>query len=406
MQIPELLTRQANCPLPCPQDLKVGNDITSKVKIKSDHVRKDGSCAIYIQCFYKGEQIRIPTAIAVAPKYWNKKTQRLKRNHPNATDYNLIIEDMLSRIHELRVKARLGHLTINAAVIREFITESSLSVDFLAYMEWKIKQRISEIAYNTYRQHRSALNTLRRWKSTIPFSQINDNLFFSYKKALAAYGLGQNTIANKIKIVKIYLNAARADGMHFTFPERSLKVSETKGKKEALSHAELKKAINLYHEGYLNSNEQQTLRCFLFSCFTGLRYGDIKALKPDQIVGKYLMVLPEKTKRNGKYIKIPINQMAEQFLDRQSPYPLGKVISNQKMNQHLKKIAAFLGTNVNLSYHVSRHTFATIFLELGGAVEVLQKLLGHSKLELTMIYAHIADRRKEDEMSNFDKLLD
>tara|TARA_R110001592_G_scaffold268269_3_gene534503 strand:+ start:19720 stop:20937 length:1218 start_codon:yes stop_codon:yes gene_type:complete len=405
MQVTQILLRQVNCPQNCPPN-KVGSDLTHKVKIKDDHVRKDGTSSIYLQCFLDGVQIRIPTGLSVKPSHFNKAKQIVNGKCDLADDYNLLINGMIARIHELRVKSRLGKLKLNPQVLKDFVTESSLSIDFLAYMKWKIEQRKSDIAYNTYRQHRSTYKILSEWRSPIPFSLISDNFFNSFKATLKARGNSTNTIGNKVKIIKVYLNFAKDDGLEFEFPHKSLKGMSAQGKKEALSHDELKRAIHLYKEGYLPPNLQKTLRCFLFSCFTGLRYGDIKNLRPDQIIGQYLLVLPEKTKRNGKYIKIPINSVAEQLLSRDRLNPLGEIISNQKMNANLKKIAAYIGTRKNLSYHVSRHTFATIFLELGGSVEVLQNLMGHSKIELTMIYTHIGDKRKNEQISNFDKLIE
>jgi len=405
MQVTQQLLRQANCPQSCPQN-KVGSDLTHKVKIKDDHVRKDGTSLIYIQCFLDGIQIRVPTGLSVKPSHFSKTKQRVTGKSDLADDYNLLIEEMVGRIHELRVKSRLGQLKLNPQVIKDFITESSLSVDFLAYMKWKIEQRKSDIAYNTLRQHRSTYTILSAFQSPIPFSQISNQFINDFKKSLRQRGNNINTVGNKIKIIKTYLNFAKEEGLEFIFPTKALKGLSAEGKKEALSHAELKKAIYLYQEGYLPEHLHKSLRCFLFSCFTGLRYGDVKKLSPDQIVGKYLMVLPEKTKKNGKYIKIPINAITEALLDRNGPFPLGPVLSNQKINDNLKLIASYIGTSKNLSYHVSRHTFGTLFLELGGSVEVLQKLMGHSKMEVTMIYAHINDKRKNDEIANFDKLVD
>lgn len=386
--------------------MTVGRDITFKVKIRTHHIRKDGTCAVYFQVFAKGEQMRIPTGLYCAPRFWNSNKQRFKGNAPNAHDYNLIIDDMSQRIHEMRVKSRLGSLKLSPEVIREFITESSLSIDFLAYMAWKVKERRTEIAYNTWRHHSSALNSLKKFKATIPFSQINNMLIHRWRLSMEGHGLGVNTIANKVKIVKYYLNRAKEDGIVFDFPHRSLKITEVRGDRVSLTKEELKKAIYLYHEGHLSEASLQTLRCFLFSCFTGLRYGDVARLTQDHIIGDYLVLVPEKTKKtSGKHVSIPINQLAEQFLDRRSTLPLGRVISNQKMNKNLKAIGIAMGLGNKLTYHVSRHTFATIFLELGGSVHTLQSILGHSKIELTMVYVTTTNQSKHHQISNFDNLL-
>lgn len=405
MQVSFFVRGAENCPKTAQPNMTVGRDITFKVKIRDHHIRKDGTCAIYIQCFAKGEQIRVPTGLYCSPRDWNKNKQRFRSSHPNADDHNLILEDMIQRIHELRVKSRLGHLRISPDVIREFITESSLSMDFIAYMRWKVEQRKSEIAYNTLRHHRSTLNYLKRFKDPFPFSQINNQSIFKWRNEMKAKGLSKNTIANKVKILKTYLNRAKEDGIIFDYPKRALTISEEKGRRTALSKNQLKRAMELYQFGELSEGASQTLRCFLFSCFTGLRYGDIASLNPDNIIDRYLIVTPQKTRKStGKHIKIPLSNLAELLIDRNSDKPLGKVLSNQKMNKNLKKIGTYIGID-NITYHMSRHTFATIYLELGGSVHTLKDLLGHSKLELTMVYAHAVDKTKESEIGNFDKAL-
>ena len=80
-----------------------------------------------------------------------------------------------------------------------------------------------------------------------------------------------------------------------------------------------------------------------------------------------------------------------------------KCISNQKTNEYLKIISMVLNIKKNITCHVGRHTYATLFLSLGGKVEFLSKILGHNDLATTMIYVHIIDKDKVIMNSNFDK---
>ena len=131
MQMAQQIIRQANCPISCPT-MKVGSDITSKVKIKDDYILKNGTCSIYIQCFVKGIQVRIPTNIKVPPKHFSKTKQKIKASWPGAADFNLMIEEMLTRIHEVRVKYRLGQIKLNPTVFKDLVLNSSINTDFLA----------------------------------------------------------------------------------------------------------------------------------------------------------------------------------------------------------------------------------------------------------------------------------
>ena len=404
MQMAQQVIRQVNCPNHCPE-MKMGSDITSKVKIKDDYILKNGTASVYLQCFVKGTQVRVPTNIKVPPKQFNKVKERIRASHPQADDFNLILEEMLARVHEIRVKYRLGQIKLNPQVFKDMVLNSSINTDFLAYMNWKIDQRKTELAYGTYRHHRSTMGILKSWRSTLPFSNICEKLFFDFRKHLEAKGNNANTVGTKLKIIKTYLNAARADGFIFEMPEKSLKRLQVKSKVVALTSDELKRAIDLYRKQYLTDHHQQTLRCFLFSCFTGLRYSDVAQLNQEHIIGNYIIITPAKTKKTGKFVKIPLNAPAKSLLDLGAAKPLGKVISNVKMNFNLKVVAKYIGFENKLSFHASRHTFATMFLELGGSVEVLQTILGHSSIKQTMIYAHVVDKRREAQIDNFNRLL-
>ena len=113
-----------------------------------------------------------------------------------------------------------------------------------------------------------------------------------------------------------------------------------------------------------------------------------------------------KTKKQAKILKIPLPKIATMLINEDDKQPLGPVISNQKINNNLKKIKPYLkmSKGSKLHFHMSRHTFATQFLELGGNIEVLQTLMGHGSLKQTMIYTHVVDKRREDQVDNFDKL--
>lgn len=384
--------------------MKVGSDITAKPVIK-EYCKRDGTTSIYLQCFVHGHRVQINTGIYIEPRYWSKKTNRVKATLPEAVDYNLMIEELLKKVHDIRVKVRLGQLLVNKDNFKEMVTKTSINEDFLAYMEWKIDQRKKELAYNTFRQHRSCYLILKEYAKVIAFSAITDDMFKGFKAYLQSKGNGVNTISNKLKICKVYLNLALDDGFEFVMPKKSLKVTNMRSKVDSLSKEQLDRALKLYHDEYLPEALHQTLRCFLFGCFTGLRFSDIERFTHDNVVGRYIVVTPQKTKHIGKIVKIPLTLPARNLLDFDDSEILGRVISNQKTNDNLKIIARYIGVDFKLSFHSSRHTFATIFLESGGNIEVLKELLGHSTITQTMVYTHVADKRKEQQMGGFESFI-
>jgi integrase len=151
---------------------------------------------------------------------------------------------------------------------------------------------------------------------------------------------------------------------------------------------------------------------FLFSCYTGLAYADVKKLKRSEVaVGvdgeKWIFTRRKKTDTSTR---IPVLPTSQAILDKYSDNPqcvnedrLLPVLSNQKMNAYLKEIADLCGINMNLTFHIARHTFATtVTLCNGVPIESVPKMLGHKNLKTTQhYYAKILDRKVGEELMPF-----
>jgi len=147
---------------------------------------------------------------------------------------------------------------------------------------------------------------------------------------------------------------------------------------------------------------------FLFSCFTGLAYIDVKNLTKSHIsLGidgeKWIFTHRQKTESASKIPILPVTQM---IVDKYSEHPqclnenrLLPILSNQKMNSYLKEIAGICEINKELTFHIARHTFATtVTLSNGVPIESVSKMLGHKNLRTTQHYAKVLDRKVSDDM--------
>lgn len=154
---------------------------------------------------------------------------------------------------------------------------------------------------------------------------------------------------------------------------------------------------------------------FVFSCYTGLPYGDVKVLNKNHLqVGvdgkKWIYMRRSKT---NTAVRIPLLEEAERILDCYKDHPridgtdnLLPVYSNQKTNQYLKEIAEKVKIRKKLSFHTARHTFATtVTLANGVPIETVSKLLGHHKISTTQIYARVIDSKIADDMATLREKL-
>ncbi|MGS2738496.1 site-specific integrase [Sinomicrobium sp. M5D2P17] len=153
---------------------------------------------------------------------------------------------------------------------------------------------------------------------------------------------------------------------------------------------------------------QQVKDLFVFSCYTSLSYIDVINLGKGNIrLGidgeQWIVYQREKT---AKPIRIPILPVALEIIENYKDHPKSKAngmlfpkISNQKLNSYLKEIADLCGITKKLTFHVARHTFATtVTLSNGVSIETVSKLLGHSKIATTQIYARVIERKVSEDM--------
>jgi site-specific recombinase XerD len=147
---------------------------------------------------------------------------------------------------------------------------------------------------------------------------------------------------------------------------------------------------------------------FIFCCFTGLAYADVKKLtKDDVVIGvdgeQWIKTRRIKTDTRSN---IPILPIAQTIIEKYMDNELMKVknlvlpvLSNQKMNAYIKEIADLCGINKNLTFHLARHTFATtVTLSNGVPIESVSKMLGHTNLKTTQHYAKILDMKVSKDM--------
>lgn len=148
--------------------------------------------------------------------------------------------------------------------------------------------------------------------------------------------------------------------------------------------------------------ERDILRYFLFACHTGLRYSDLKTFSKDAIINDAIHRRMHKT---GYLVTIPLSKKAKIFIPDTSfnDCRIFRIYCNKVTNRVLKNIGTELGLAQKFTCHCARHTFATVSISLGIPIEVVSKLLGHTSIRTTQVYAKIVDTVKIKEMKKRDE---
>jgi len=215
-------------------------------------------------------------------------------------------------------------------------------------------------------------------------------------------------LANFKKIVILCLK----NGWISKDPFLGFKMSKKEVVREFLTEEELQL---MQSKKFVSERINQVRDIFLFSCFTGLAYADVKKLKRSEINNgidgeKWVFTSRQKTDTASR---IPLLPLALQIMEQYANHPqcnntgrLFPVLSNQKMNAYLKEIADICGLNKELTYHIARHTFATtVTLSNGVPIETVSKMLGHTNIKTTQQYAKILDLKISMDMQQLVKKM-
>ncbi len=374
---------------------------------------RKGEVQLYLLVIINRGRKAIPLKIYWPVEYYDFPNQQiLKRGLKDKafTDYSMIIQRELSKCNDIFVSFRLRDVPLSMDVFLEEYHQFHLKRDFILYMESKIADRYKRkaIEAQTKKNHSNTLKKLQDFHpKELPFEAVTVKWCREFETHLRKkLGLAVNTVWTHMKDINSYLNFAKdEDEIPLKNPfQNGYSISSKESDVSALSVDELK-ILTEYHQSVtIPDNEYHVLTQFLFSCYTGLRISDLKAITGENIVGNELIFFPVKGRRFDKLQRIPITARAKAFIQTTVEGKIFPEYAPQVSNRMLKRIQQKTGLRIKLTNHVGRHSFSTIFLELGGSVEVLQTLLGHAKISTTMRYVHVKDKRKAEQMSNFDLL--
>jgi integrase/recombinase XerD len=248
----------------------------------------------------------------------------------------------------------------------------------------------------------------------INFKFISDFEFFlrNHKPLDHQKPLGNNGIMKHLERFRKIINLGQKLGWINQNPFESYKLRFIKNDRGFLTDKELSAIENKV----FNIERLRTVRdIFVFGCYTGLSYIDAINLGPDEISlgidGQY-WIFSDRQKTNTK-VKIPLLPKSLKILNEYKEHPksvnrnkIFPLISNQKLNGYLKEIADICGIKKNLTFHLARHTFATtITISNGVPIETVSKMLGHTSLQTTQIYARIVDKKISEDMNRLKAML-
>ena len=221
--------------------------------------------------------------------------------------------------------------------------------------------------------------------------------------------LGEPTQYELLNALSIVLNEAVRAELIASNPSRMLSASERIRKPEStreyLAPEEVRSMIDVSADHIAAADD---VAAFLFCCFCGLRYSDVAALKWENIIatagGKEIVIFMKKTRRR---VTVPLSEQACSLLPREGAPDMNVFTfpSYGVTLRRLEKTAKAAGVTKKVTFHVSRHTFATMMLTAGADLYTISKLVGHTDIRTTQIYSKVVDRKKREAVALLDRLF-
>ncbi len=262
-----------------------------------------------------------------------------------------------------------------------------------------------ELTETTIKTYLWNLRKVRDFLPELEYDDINESLIRDFKVHLQEKGNKPATVTKALSVFRIFVNRLRKEGLIENDPFVGVKIGRVYTRRGFLTTRELKQLYLNYTDNQirLTEKERECVRVFLFSCFTGLRYSDLKSLTCNEI---YDWKIRKQTHKTGEVVYIPIPIQARLLLPTKliGNEPVFHVVENCTFNRRLRKAVKKLGFMKYIHCHLARHTFATTCISLGIPLPATSKLLGHRNLDTTLIYAKYVDTFLDKEMRKFNRL--
>ena len=385
---------------------------------------KNGLAPLYVRITVNKKRVYLSLKRKVEATKWDTSQSKVKGHSADARQINDYINQVNRRLLEVHKQLEDEQRVITAQAIKARYlgvddTFKKLS-DILTYHEDKMKTILKPGTLKNYKTTSKYLKKFLKTKmktDDVFLKHINYSFITEFEHFLRTFKCkthsptpSNNGVMKHLERLKKLMNLAQKLEWVAKDPFAKFSLKFTKVEREFLDEIEVQELIKFTsHRTALT----QTRDVFIFACYTGLSWIDVKNLSQDHIVrgidgSKWIYTAREKTDTPVKIPLLPIpEKLITKYADKMAHSELLlPVYSNQKTNKYLKEIAVELGIKKTLTFHVARHTFATtVTLSNGVPIETVSKLLGHTKLSTTQIYARVLEHKVSADMGKLKNIL-
>lgn len=383
---------------------------------------------------FNNDRLKISTGFKVKPAHWNERMSRVK-NVVDATDkdqINIFLSGLEEEVGRILSELRSARQAVTKDVIREKVdaylkpvaaTQPLTGPALFTFIDQFIEdapQRVNietgkQINHRTIQKYRTTVRVLREfaaiYKRPVDFGTMDLDFYGDFTGYLTKKeGLAVNSVGKYVQTLKVFLNEATAKGVNVKLDYKSSRFKVLKEDADSiyLTEPELQRLSDLDLTGKPRLERVRDL--FLVGCYTGLRFSDFIAIRPEYV--KDGLIRMEQFKTMGKVV-IPCHPVVQTMLDKYNGQLPG-AISNQKMNDYLKEVCQLAGLTSRegkgitkggvrvvrsvekwqlVSTHTARRSFATNMYLLGVPAITIMRITGHKTEKAFMRYIRLDEEQ-------------
>lgn len=401
---------------------------TVKLILRIQQIDKNGEAPLYIRVTKDRKSRFITTGYKFKENQWDLEKQRVRKNFPNSARVNALlaqkIADAEGHVADLERKTK----AVSGRRLKEAIKGKG-SVNYFDFAYGRLEQMKSNVAYRTHRGYRDCIAKFEKYNGgrDLNFDDISVTLLKDYNNYCSNH-LGNNNTTIKLSMTilgKFFKDAIKEDLVDANlYPFDKIQIKKEAAKRMFLNKEQIQQFRNI--EVNPDSKAPIIKDMFLFAVYAGgLRLSDVLELQW-QNINLNENRITKTIRKTGRFHSFKIGSVAVEILTKYntkeakdfdfvfpmlengSPFFANKQYANAEIERctslcslHLKNISNALKFPFSLSFHLSRHTFATNALNNGMRIEHVSKLMDHSDIGITQIYAKIISQELDDAVEKF-----
>lgn len=371
---------------------------------RKNRLNRQGEALVQIEASLENRRMYMSTRVYVSPTNWSAERSCVV-NHPLANDLNAILYEDIIRLQTIEVGLWKMGIQPSLGTLREELNRNMRGAfSFIDFCLERIRK--SDRKESTKKNLLTTVHALDRYKRDVTFQDLTYSFIKDFAFHLKETGMELNTVGKHLRQIKTLI----AEAVNHEYipssknPFRQIKIPSERKDHRFLTASELKMIEQLSLE---NEELLQVQRGFLFCCYTGLRYSDFCSIKKSCFCKKgECLWLVFKTVKTNHRVELPLTYLfggkPVDLLGQNNLDTFFKLPENGETNRKIKLLCSMVGIEKYITFHSSRHSFATNMLNAGISITTIQKLLGHASINTTQVYSEVLNEAMLNELKYHD----